>query len=561
MCYEIHEQVLVTDVFGYDCSQSRFSRAGNRRKENKAVVNKLEFNRKYSELTPPTLVIPPFSSAKDYKRLAGICFLGVGDCGSGITFGKGDDYTKPCETINPCTGFNLTNTASCTDGYTTCNTGCEDKFKCNPPQYTQTCEFPYQGVGTPKDGKYKSCECQAAFKYGTGDCPSPKVPDTSGTSCDGKYSSCICPSTYTEYCSSPYVGVGDSCDGKYQSCQCPATYTRDCESEGMSGVGDACNGLYEDCTTIACDEAYNQTCNYPYQGEGDSCDGKYKSCSCPASFSESCSAPYVGVGQSCNGLYQSCTCPNNYNKTCDGQNPVGSACDGLYSDCADKSCEELGYTETCNSAQKGVGEACDGKYKSCECRSDLVSCNSAGSGVGPSCGGLYTSCSCRSDLVSCKSPEVGSGASCGGRYESCTCPSSYSETCSGVYEGVGSSCNGKYQSCQCRSDLESCSGNYVGVGESCGGKYACLPVPTATLIRYAPAIRSVTTPAAANVPAAMFRVPAVQAEIFPAAAVAAAGAAATTTAWAFVTYGQAIVNYRACLKPDFQAGSFFPKNR
>ena len=353
-------------------------------KENKAVVNKLEFNRKYSELTPPTLVIPPFSSAKDYKRLAGICFLGVGDCGSGITFGKGDDYTKPCETINPCTGFNLTNTASCTDGYTICNTGCEDKFKCNPPQYTQTCEFPYQGVGTPKDGKYKSCECQAAFKYGTGDCPSPKVPDTSGTSCDGKYSSCICPSTYTEYCSSPYVGVG----------------------------------------------------------------------------------------QSCNGLYQSCTCPNNYNKTCDGQNPVGSACDGLYSDCADKSCEELGYTETCNSAQKGVGEACDGKYKSCECRSDLVSCNSAGSGVGPSCGGLYTSCSCRSDLVSCKSPEVGSGASCGGRYESCTCPSSYSETCSGVYEGVGSSCNGKYQSCQCRSDLESCSGNYVGVGESCGGKYA-----------------------------------------------------------------------------------------
>ena len=447
-------------------------------KENKAVVNKLEFNRKYSELTPPTLVIPPFSSAKDYKRLAGICFLGVGDCGSGITFGKGDDYTKPCEPINPCTGFNLTNTASCTDGYTTCNTGCEDKFKCNPPQYTQTCEFPYQGVGTPKDGKYKSCECQAAFKYGTGDCPSPKVPDTSGTSCDGKYSSCICPSTYTEYCSSPYVGVGDSCDGKYQSCQCPATYTRDCESEGMSGVGEACNGLYEDCTTIACDEAYNQTCNYPYQGEGDSCDGKYKSCSCPASFSESCSAPYVGVGQSCNGLYQSCTCPNNYNKTCDGQNPVGSACDGLYSDCADKSCEELGYTETCNSAQKGVGEACDGKYKSCECRSDLVSCNSAGSGVGPSCGGLYTSCSCRSDLVSCKSPEVGSGASCGGRYESCTCPSSYSETCSGVYEGVGESCGGKYAACQCNSDFDQvCTGNQV-CDNPCGGKCSSCYVPS-----------------------------------------------------------------------------------
>lgn len=86
---------------------------------------------------------------------------------------------------------------------------------------------------------------------------------------------------------------------------------------------------------------------------------------------------------------------------------------------------------------------------------------------------------------------------------------------------------------------------------------------TATLIRYAPAIKFAmkSVPAVVDVPAAMFRVPAVQAEIFPAAAVAAAGAAATTTAWAFVTYGQAIVNYRACLKPDFQAGSFFPKNR
>lgn len=92
-----------------------------------------------------------------------------------------------------------------------------------------------------------------------------------------------------------------------------------------------------------------------------------------ASFSESCSAPYVGVGQSCNGLYQSCTCPNNYNKTCDGQNPVGRPVTAYIQTARTRSCEELGYTETCNSAQKGVGEACDGKYKSCECRSDLVS--------------------------------------------------------------------------------------------------------------------------------------------------------------------------------------------
>ena len=106
--------------------------------------------------------------------------------------------------------------------------------------------------------------------------------------------------------------------------------------------------------------------------------------------------------------------------------------------------------------------------------------------------------------------------------------------------------------------------NPAAVTMSASAKAAAANMPpasaTATLIRYAPAIRSVTTPAAANVPAAMFRVPAVPAETLP-AAVAAAGAAATTTAWASATYGQAIVNYRACLKPDFQAGSFFPKNR
>ena len=473
-------------------------------KENKAVVNKLEFNRKYSELTPPSLVIPPFSSAKDYKRLAGVCFLGVGDCGGDLGFGTGDDYTIPCTPTNPCTGFDLTSTGNCADGYTSCNTGCETKYKCNPPQYTQTCEFPYQGVGEPKDGKYKECECQSAFKYGTGDCPSPKVPDTSGTSCDGKYASCTCPSGYTETCSYPSEGVGEACDGKYKSCQCPASYNRDCESEGLSGVGDACDGLYEDCTAIPCDSAYSETCNYPYQGVGDSCDGKYKSCSCPSSYTERCSSPYIGVGSSCNGLYESCTCPSNYNKTCDGQNPVGSSCNGYYSDCADLSCSELGYTESCTGLQvgvgescdglykscqcrsglvscsglkTGVGEACDGKYESCTCRSDLVSCSSPEVGIGASCGGKYESCGCRSDLVSCTSPMVGRGASCGGKYASCTCPSSYNKTCTGNYVGVGETCNGYYAACECNSDFdEVCTGNQV-CANSCGGKCSSCYVP------------------------------------------------------------------------------------
>ena len=88
---------------------------------------------------------------------------------------------------------------------------------------------------------------------------------------------------------------------------------------------------------------------------------------------------------------------------------------------------------------------------------------------------------------------------------------------------------------------------------------------TATLMRCVPAIKFAMqpVPAVVNVPAAMFRVPAVLAETLPAAAAAVAVVAGTKAmiAQASVTYFQVIVNYRACLKIGFQAGSFFSKEQ
>lgn len=405
-------------------------------RESKAVVNNPEFNRKFSELTPPSLVIPPFSSAKDYKRLAGICFLGIGDCGGGIKFDKADDYTKGCEPVNPCTGFGLSSTDSCTEGYTSCNTGCETKYKCNPPSYTQSCDYPYQGVGSPLNGKYKSCECRPEFSFGTNDCPSPQVPNTSGADCDGKYSSCVCPSSYSETCNSPFQGVGASCNGKYESCECPANYTLTCE--GQQGVGEACNGLYSACTDLPCaDQGYTQTCSGLQTGVGEACDGLYKSCECRSDL-VSCTGLRTGVGASCNGMYESCECRSDLVSCTSPEVGVGSVCGGMYESC---SCPSS-YNKTCDGPlETGSGNACNGKYQFCKCRSGLVSCYA---------------------------PEIGVGESCDGKYISCKCDSVFDKVCTGGdYCTEESSCGGLCSSCTRASDSSSSSGS--GSSGSTGG--------------------------------------------------------------------------------------------
>ena len=136
-----------------------------------------------------------------------------------------------------------------------------------------------------------------------------------------------------------------------------------------------------------------------------------------------------GSGQTCNGKYQSCTCDSSYKYTCSGTGYAGgsgSACGGKYTKCNCKS----PYTWTSGACK------CPVKYKY-TCSGTAYS-----SGSGSACGGKYTKCTCKSPYT------WTSGA--------CKCPSTYKYTCSGTgYSGgSGTTCGGKYTSCTCASGYE-----------------------------------------------------------------------------------------------------------
>ena len=102
-------------------------------------------------------------------------------------------------------------------------------------------------------------------------------------------------------------------------------YNKDCTGAGESGSGQTCNGKYQSCT---CDSTYKYTCSGTGYagGSGSACGGKYTSCSC--------TSPYTWTSDTC-------SCPTKYKYTCTG----------------------TGYSG-------GSGAACNGKYTKCKCSSD-----------------------------------------------------------------------------------------------------------------------------------------------------------------------------------------------
>ena len=60
-------------------------------------------------------------------------------------------------------------------------------------------------------------------------------------------------------------------------------YDKDCTGTGESGSGETCNGKYQSCT---CDSSYQYTCSGTgYSGgSGSSCGGKYTACTCSSGY-------------------------------------------------------------------------------------------------------------------------------------------------------------------------------------------------------------------------------------------------------------------------------------
>ena len=133
---------------------------------------------------------------KAYK-IAGICFLGVGDCDpnvgfdySGNTSGGNDDYTV--NTTSQCLN----------EGFS--------KQNCNSVQTID-------GVCPYNSAYGLGCKCASNLVS----CPAGQV--GVGESCNGQYASCQCDPALLA-CSSKEVGQGASCGGRYESCVCYRCY-------------------------------------------------------------------------------------------------------------------------------------------------------------------------------------------------------------------------------------------------------------------------------------------------------------------------------------------------
>ena len=287
--------------------------------------------------------------------------------------GKGDSCEgKYQECCNLCTGYDYTED-NIPSGYVKTDS-CES---CNGTKYKARCDVSeggymdcgeVVGVGgscTDDSGTYyKQCSCPLNYEW------------------NDETKTCTCSTSFKYDCQgSAYAATqtGNTCDNKYSSCDCAEGFVWDGES-GMC----VCDGvdwcaLNQDCTALGYAQ---QTCpkwsiKCPY-------DTSFVKCiDCPPSFSEECKGTgEVGEGQSCEGKYQSCTCDSSYQYTCTG------------------------------TGESGSGKSCGGKYQSCTCTSPYTwsngvcscpstykyACTGTGysGGSGTACGGKYTKCSCKS---------------------------------------------------------------------------------------------------------------------------------------------------------------------
>ena len=219
------------------------------------------------------------------------------------------------------------------------------------------------------------------------------------------YAKCVetCPSGY-KTCEPPYYGVGEACDGKYASCE------EDTER--------ACKELNPD---------YINTCESGWQiNPNDKCkyDETFGTCCNQCIGYDYTTIPegYVQDGEVCTD--------------CNGQNKYKikpNPCDGFL-DCGSMGGEA--GAETCLSGTVTKYDNC----KPCPNLGTLTSCPSPYTCTYEECSNRYYKSGCQS------------GYDWNASSQTCTaqCDSSYKYTCTGANESPsGTACNGKYQSCAC----------------------------------------------------------------------------------------------------------------
>ena len=330
---------------------------------------------------------------KTYK-IAGICFLGVGDCdpnvgfaSSGSSSGGNDDYTV--DTSNQCLneGFSKQNCNSVQTIDGVCPYNSAYGLGCKCVSNLVSCPAGQVGVGESCDGQYASCQCDPALKT----CSSKEVGQ--GASCGGRYESCVCKDMYlynSSNCSYPRSVSGDSCGGQYTDCICPAGV-----DEGQYG----CAEYYPSPCSSVCKAAYSDNCHIrsddPNIALGYGCMKYYDDCSskCERAYTDMCrERTAVSTPYGCESYYSDCSskCQTAYTDNCRNQTAVIGSCPSnascsYYSDCSSKI-----SSWSCNSGYKQEGSSCvvadpcasyykcDGTYQYCAgttCPQDSSKCS------------------------------------------------------------------------------------------------------------------------------------------------------------------------------------------
>ena len=364
-------------------------------------------------------------------KTAGVCFLGVGDCGaagydsssSGAGSANDDFYI---DTSNQCLNEGFVrqncNSVQTIDGVCPYNSAYGLGCKCLPDLIS--CPAGQVGVGESCDEMYASCECDPALVA----CSAKE--NGTGASCGGRYESCVCKPEYqytSSNCSYPRSVSGDSCGGQYTDCVCPAGV-----DEGPYG----CAEYYPSPCSSVCKVAYSDNCHIRNDD------------------------PNTALGYGCMKEWDDCStkCERAYTNNCRNRTavsvPANAHCTSYYSDCSSK-CSAW----SCNSGYTQSGNNC---INPCNNRTAVISsCPS-----NASCS-YFSDCSSKISSWSCKSGYSKSGNSC--VKNDPPCPSDYRA------EGAWFPRCTSYDSCTSGGrryhKCYFCRGDRAGTPCGCGGSH------------------------------------------------------------------------------------------
>ena len=288
--------------------------------------------------------------------------------------------------------------------------------------------------------------------YNQTSCPEGQEPSNTCPYDSNYFEKCVssCPSNYVT-CEPPYYGVGEACDGKYASCE--KDTERACQELNPGYVDECGTGQQLSDDRCSYDSSYGTCCNI--------CEG-YDNTTIPEG--------YVQDGQSCLG--------------CDGQEHYKikpNPCDG-YMDCGSMGGEA--GAKTCLSGSTTMYDNC----KACPNLGSLTYCPTPFTCTYEECSGLWyktgcqpgydwnestktctAQCAYECTLTSCPSPFTCTYEDCSGKYcktgcggqnyiwnetaQTCTCSPEFKYTCSGSgyhkLQQTFEKCDGKFQRCLC----------------------------------------------------------------------------------------------------------------